>query len=58
VGRRVHGSNGWLIDGDSRRYPDLVDGADADALSAPRRTIVPAFYERDAGQVRTAGSTD
>jgi starch phosphorylase len=47
------GSNGWLIDGGvpGDNY-DLVDAADANALyRLLEEQIVPAFYERDAGEV-------
>jgi len=48
-----NGSNGWVIDGGitSGDY-DAVDAADANALyQLLEEQVVPAFYERDAGNV-------
>ncbi len=50
MGRRLHGTNGWLIDGQpASSDQDAVDAADAEALYALLEDeVVPAFYERDA----------
>jgi starch phosphorylase len=50
------GANGWLIDGRAHGAQDAdyeaVDAADADALyRLLENDIVPAFYDRDAGNV-------
>ena len=47
-----NGNNGWLIDGAVTDDADAADAADAQALyRLLEEEIVPAFYNRDHGQV-------
>jgi len=48
-----NGSNGWMIDGGlTSGDVEAVDAADASALyELLEEQVVPAFYERDAGNV-------